>query len=123
MGNEENDQLKRQNLSAYESGSNNAKLKPLNPLMATWEPPPPSLPRIRAKPDLTIGRRYRGPSLRAAWLRQTAALLQILLQCFAGNRQLQARPRVLGAAVSTWLQFIIVSLFDIVNNFPYRWRG
>ena len=31
----ENDQLKRQNLSAYESGSNNAKLKPLNPLMAT----------------------------------------------------------------------------------------
>ena len=35
MGNEENDQLKRQNLSAYESGSNNAKLKPLNTLMAT----------------------------------------------------------------------------------------
>ena len=35
MGNEENDQLKRQNLSAYESGSNNAKLKTLNPLMAS----------------------------------------------------------------------------------------
>ena len=34
MGNKENDQLKRQNLSAYESGSNNAKLKPLNPRMA-----------------------------------------------------------------------------------------
>ena len=34
MGNEENDQLKRQNLGAYESGSNDAKLKPLNPLMA-----------------------------------------------------------------------------------------
>ena len=31
----ENDQLMRLNLSVYESGSNNAKLKPLKPLMGT----------------------------------------------------------------------------------------